>query len=298
MTPHYPTISARTILIPELSVSLTVEATEVGDPLVRLLKEDASADVVEESLGAVCQSMFGVPWSSVITFTRWMSLTRATRDIVDGDNFQAEMTSTYAGGDASEAAAVRRWLSEARSSLNDTLDRWPTAQTFAAGFIQNSILNARQSEVLARSSVLSYRGRPTLPQSILWDLRERGYAELEAIHWQRLLARLTAPCLPTSKVAFEAVSNYEFAFPGSPELKRLKLPDFIQLVRGAAIVPLATTAYETSALIHDRATTDLLVCVLSGAVTTLCFIGIGRCATAIEKFRFAHERRGRSEETD
>lgn len=298
MTTIFPTISSRSILIPELASKLTIEATELSSELSNALAASgteqtiSSSDPLNIELTQTCQAIFGIPWPQVITFSRWRDLHTAALHTLTSSSFKQQIIESYGGNNHAERQRISKWIEDTTSRLQDLDQRFSTIDSFIEGVIRNVLLNPfAPRQRFSSTSVLNYQGEPTLLQSLLWDVRERGFAELEVLNWQHTAALLNAPAPPSCKAAFLQLQEYEFPVPGSPKLKFLTLEQFRKGIRGAALIPIGTAAYHSNSFIQAGDLSHLLVCVVSGVATALIFIAAGQAAAMIEGWKFGAEKK-------
>src|SRR5215467_9078110 len=138
----YPSVVSRTIIIPELGLSLGTATVE----LPAALREAASTEVRKEGdaldsmIAAEAQSALGVPWSTVLTFERWSRIRQSIGEVLGSPDFAREMQSAYAGDDTQRRKAFGAWLSDARAQIEAQGEQITDASAFAETVIRKILL--------------------------------------------------------------------------------------------------------------------------------------------------------------
>lgn len=284
----YPSITSRTIVIPELDTSFYVNNVELSitsPELARLVHSETLSDqeLMNNRLASLSQQIFNVSSVNVISFSRWKEINVTLSQIFDDPEFNKQILESYSGKHE-KAEKVSITLESNRKLLMQLQNSYPDAPTFAQGFTRSGLLNPYRQR-RARFGLDS--ANPSLMQSVYSDLSERGVSELELENWENTSRTLTSSVLPSAKAAFEALKTYEFPVASSPPTEKYTMAEFQGAVRAVALTTLRRSTYLTVPGAIVSAATGLgwtyaLVCLLGGPITCLSLISVAQVAPLLE----------------
>jgi hypothetical protein len=273
---EYPSIVARTIVIPELAVGLSVTCTEPSEDLNRARNTE-----VDDLLAQEVQDYFGIPYVNVLTYSRWHQISKIVGSTINNPEFERQMLASYGASDTAERTKFQTWLNESRTVVADHQNALSSRESFSQLVIRKIILDPRAEIKGGGTPFLNYTGEPSVLQSVFADLNQDGVADLELLGWQQITGAIERSVLPITKHAFENLQEYEIGTPGSKPITRRTVRDFIGLCTGAAYFVMSGTAYAAAHQLGGS-TSTLALLVAQGGVTSLAFIGVGQVAGLLE----------------
>jgi len=223
---------------------------------------------VDYQLSVVCQEIFRVGPTDIISFTEWTRTTNQVRKVLDSNSAQWHDDRSFY---------------KARTSL-DAADRAvPRPGNYLETLILNGLLApSRQRVASSQWFDTAVQNEDTAPQ-FLASLATAGVSELGFANWRHINKLLNAQPLPSSVPAREEIPGFQVPFAGSKPLKAISIENFQKLCYGAAAMIIGETAVgAASAVGHGAAPT--LVAVLGGSVSALIFVSVGSLSRFLEEY--------------
>ena len=92
MPEDYQSIVARTIIIPELDIGLSITTAEHSSNL-----REGHGTEGDELLGRQVQDLFGVSYVNVLTYDRWVEIADCIETVINRPEFEQQMLQAYGG---------------------------------------------------------------------------------------------------------------------------------------------------------------------------------------------------------
>jgi hypothetical protein len=280
----YESITARTIVIPELGRSLVISNLDAS----AISEGEITPEMVDQLLLEGTRNFLRVADTSVLTSSQWLRIGNEVSSIITSEDFRSEMRSVVAGSDPAKKAKFDSWLKTSNATMKLRTEELGNPVGFAEVMIRKVLLDPRGAFGRQPPGFLDYAGNPSLIQSVYADLSSKGIGDLELFRWQQMTYALGRSILPAMKSAYEELQGYEVALAGSKALKLLTLEQFIKGCRGAAFVVMGDAAVQASIGLNGD-WHALAALVVKGGLVSLSFISVGQLAQVIEKGLFAKQ---------
>ncbi len=271
----YLTITSRSFIVPELGVTLRFESIEPPEEFLPFLSGHARAEDgnVDDRLEEVCQQIFAVPGTNILSLSRWREMSSEL------SKFTGEAQGLLRGMlKGEELAAGEKWL-RVMSVLTSLPQR--DAYSFVGTYLTNGVLNPMQSRRTS-SDFLGFSRYVDDPMALerLWSILPPSLSELEVERWQSLSWTLAARPLRSAAAASETLNQYQLPLPGSPQVKLLTLEQFKKFCYGAATLLIGSSTY--AAISHPES--SVLACILGGAAPALVLVSTASVAEFLDNY--------------
>lgn len=278
----YLTITSRSFIVPELGVTLRFDSIEPPEEAMPLLKthdnglSQRDSDALDDLLEEICQQIFQVPSSNILSFSRWREMTSQLRYFFNHDAERLLVGSS----DQADRPGSERWLQQMRLR-SSMLERYQATEQFVGTYLTNSVLNPLRSRTVASDpfGISRYVSDAGLIDR-LYEFLPGDVSEVDMHRWAEVSSSLTSRTPKPAVLASQTLDRYQLPLPGSPPVRLLTLEQFKRFCYGAASVLIGASTY--NAISHP--TTDVLACILGGAAPALVLVTTGSVSEFLDNY--------------
>src|SRR5208282_978653 len=263
----YQTISSRSIVIPELGVTLHFHSIELPT-VIKGAMELGSSEQVDGMLVQVCQEVFRLGPNEIISFSEWRRSSQQVLTALDSTGFDDRQASRSAQDGV--AANVKMFGDPGR---------------YLEGLLINGLVAPRQQRIVNPEIEWFTRisSSSKLAPDFFTSLAVGSVSELGFANWYGINQLLYAQEYPSALVARREVPGFEIPVAGSKPIKAITIENFQKFCYGAAAMVMGETALSTAGAIgHGQP--PVVAAVLGGAAAALVFASVGSLSRYLEEY--------------
>lgn len=265
----YQTVNSRSIIIPELAITLHLHSMELPGSIAQAADDRNSAET-DRLLVELCQEVFRLGRGEIISFSEWSHATVQVLKALDSFRPSEETSPAYAA---------------AQNDIVTIKNRFKTPGDYLERLITNGLLVPRRQRV-KNPGLQWFDGVTSSDKSapeFFAKLAVSGVFELNFANWYGVNQLIYPQPYPSAASARQQVPEFQIPVAGSKPIRAITIQNFQKLCYGAAALVIGETALSTAATLgHGQA--PVIAAVLGGSASALIFASVGSLSRYLEDY--------------